>query len=60
MGIAVVGVVLNATPDWSRGASVSFVLVGVAYLLGAVCAWRLVARSERRTEAVAAAAPART
>ncbi|CAM5612192.1 MFS transporter [Streptomyces viridifaciens] len=60
VGIAVVGVVLHATPDWSRGASVSFVLVGVAYLLGAGCAWRLVAHSERRTEAAAAPAPART
>ncbi|MFE6051090.1 MFS transporter [Kitasatospora sp. NPDC056446] len=60
VGIAVVGVVLHATPDWSRGASVSFVLVGVAYLLGALAAWRLVARSERPAEAPAAPAAAQS
>ena len=34
-------------------------LVGVMYLLGAVCAWRLIARHERREAALAAAEPAR-
>ncbi|MFD8756943.1 MFS transporter [Kitasatospora sp. NPDC059577] len=60
VGIAVIGVVLHATSDWSRGASVSFVLVGVSYLLGALCAWRLVTRSERRTETPATPGPARS
>ncbi|RFC71514.1 MFS transporter [Streptomyces sp. AcE210] len=59
VGIAAIGVVLQMTSDWSQGASVSFLLVGVSYLLGAVCAWRLVMRSEQREDAVASPSAAR-
>lgn len=59
VGIAAIGVILHSASGWGTGASVSFLLVGVMYLLGAVCAWRLIARHERREAALAAAEPAR-
>lgn len=59
VGIAAIGVVLHSTSGWGTGASVSFLLVGVMYLLGAVCAWRLIAGHERREAELAAAEPAR-
>ncbi|KUN95663.1 MFS transporter [Streptomyces caeruleatus] len=55
VGIAVIGVVLHATPDWGASVSICFLLVGVMYLLGSVCAWRLVTRSERRESELASA-----
>lgn len=42
VGIATMGVVLNAAPTWYAGAALSFLLIGLSYLLGALCAWRLV------------------
>ncbi|MFF8730134.1 MFS transporter [Streptomyces sp. NPDC015171] len=59
VGIAVIGVVLHSTSDWDTGVSVSFLLVGVMYLLGSLCAWRLITRHERRESALAGAAAAR-
>lgn len=52
VGIAVTGVVLHSTSDWDRGAAVSFLVVALAYLLGGLSAWRLIARSERRAAVV--------
>ncbi|WP_030742022.1 MFS transporter [Streptomyces sp. NRRL S-31] len=48
VGIAVMGVVLNSTSDWNQGAAMSFLGVGLAYLLGGLSAWRLIVRPERR------------
>lgn len=45
VGIATIGVVLAVTPGWSSGAAVSFLLVGAAYLAGALIAWRLIRTS---------------
>lgn len=56
VGIAAIGVVLNATTSWYTGASISFLLIGVSYLLGALCAWRLVLAPERRDTTRAAVA----
>jgi DHA2 family methylenomycin A resistance protein-like MFS transporter len=42
VGIAGMGVVLAVAPGWGTGASVSFLLVGAAYLAGALIAWRLI------------------
>ncbi|MFD5541369.1 MFS transporter [Streptomyces sp. NPDC127079] len=53
VGIAAMSVVLGTTSDWNRGPALCFVLIGVAYLAGAVGAWLLIARSERREAAVA-------
>lgn len=55
VGIAVMGVILNSITDWNHGASLSFLAVGVAYLLGGLGAWRLIARPERRAAAAATA-----
>ncbi|MER7309915.1 hypothetical protein [Streptomyces griseoluteus] len=55
VGIAVMGVSLNSIIDWDHGAAVSFLAVGVAYLLGGLAAWQLIARPERRSAATAAA-----
>ncbi|MFI7123251.1 MFS transporter [Amycolatopsis sp. NPDC049868] len=43
VGVAAVGVVLHATPDWTAGASHSFLLVGLAYAAGSFVSWRLLA-----------------
>ncbi|MER8030290.1 MFS transporter [Streptomyces bauhiniae] len=48
VGIAVMGAVLHATPDWGRAAALSFLTVGGAYLLAGLSAWRLVAVPDRR------------
>ncbi|MEW2304711.1 MFS transporter [Streptomyces sp. NPDC006655] len=53
VGIAAMSVVLGTTSDWNRGPALCFALIGVAYLAGAVGAWLLIARSERREAAVA-------
>ncbi|MFJ8982413.1 MFS transporter [Streptomyces sp. NPDC102282] len=55
VGIAVMGVILNSITDWNHGAALSFLAVGVAYLLGGLGAWRLIARPERRAVAAATA-----
>ncbi len=47
VGIAAVGVVLHSAHDWDQGAAGSFLLVGIAYLGAAVCAWQFIIRSER-------------
>ncbi|MCX5400909.1 MFS transporter [Streptomyces sp. NBC_00102] len=51
VGVAVMSVVLAAVPDWDRGPGVCFLLVGVAYIAAAACAWQLITRSERREAA---------
>ncbi|QFY05339.1 MFS transporter [Nonomuraea phyllanthi] len=48
IGIASVGAVLAVTPGWAGGATLSFLLVGAAYIAGAVIAWRLIHLPERR------------
>jgi DHA2 family methylenomycin A resistance protein-like MFS transporter len=48
VGIAAMGVVLQAaSEDWYRGAAISFLVVGAAYLAGALCAWWLIVNPER-------------
>ncbi|MFC6930178.1 MFS transporter [Actinomadura yumaensis] len=44
VGIAGIGALLGATHDWTTGATASFLVVGVAYLLAAAAAWTLVTR----------------
>jgi DHA2 family methylenomycin A resistance protein-like MFS transporter len=57
VGIASIGAVLAVTPGWTAGAALSFLLVGAAYIAGALIAWRLIHLPERRqTTAVTAAA----
>lgn len=58
VGIAAVGMVLGSISDGSRGPAVSFLIVGVAYLVGAACAWLLITRSERVEAAATAEATA--
>lgn len=55
VGIAAMGVILNSTSDWNHGAAVSFLAVGVAYLLGGISAWWLISRPERRAAVTATA-----
>lgn len=55
VGIAVMGVILNSADDWNHGAAISFLAVGVAYLLGGISAWRLISRPERRAAVTATA-----
>ncbi|WP_338891953.1 MFS transporter [Rhodococcus sovatensis] len=43
-GIAAIGVVITIGSDWYSRASTAFVLITIAYALGALCAWRLVWR----------------
>jgi len=47
VGIAAMGVVLNATRDWNHGAAVCFALLAAAYLGAALSAWRLITPHER-------------
>lgn len=47
-GIAAMGVAITVSGDWYTRASSGFVLITVAYSLGALCALRLVWRSDRR------------
>lgn len=56
MGIAVMSVVLGTISDWGRGPAVSFLLIGIAYLIGGIGAWLLITRSERLEAAAEAAA----
>ncbi|NIH81521.1 MFS transporter [Amycolatopsis viridis] len=49
LGIASVGAVLGLTPGWDSGATVALLLVGAAYLAGAVISWRLIHWPGRRT-----------
>ncbi|MFI0448500.1 MFS transporter [Actinomadura sp. 6N118] len=48
VGIAVIGAVLAAAPDWTTGTATAFLAIGIAYLAAAVTAWHLIARPERR------------
>ncbi|WP_406314270.1 MFS transporter [Streptosporangium sp. NBC_01639] len=57
IGIATIGAVLAVIPGWTAGAALSFLLVGAAYIAGALIAWRLIHLPERR-EATAATAAA--
>lgn len=57
IGIATIGAVLAVIPGWTAGAALSFLLVGAAYIAGALIAWRLIHLPERR-EATAATATA--
>ncbi|SFW78648.1 MFS transporter [Amycolatopsis australiensis] len=41
-GIAAMGVAISVNHDWYARASVAFAAITIAYLLGAVCAWRTV------------------
>lgn len=54
VGIAVTGVVLHTVAGWDHGAAVCFIAVGTTYLAGALFAWHLIARPERRAAAAAA------
>ncbi|TDD59676.1 MFS transporter, partial [Actinomadura darangshiensis] len=47
IGIAAVGAVLGASSDWTKGAALSFTLIGAAYMTAALAAWHLIARPER-------------
>jgi DHA2 family methylenomycin A resistance protein-like MFS transporter len=58
VGIAVMSVVLDTVSNWNRGPQVSFLLMGIAYLAGAFCAWRLISRAERPAVAAGVAARA--
>jgi DHA2 family methylenomycin A resistance protein-like MFS transporter len=58
VGVAAMSVVLGTITDWNRGAAVSFLILGIAYLAGAVGAWRLIVRSERLEAAAQATAQA--
>ncbi|WP_051965637.1 MFS transporter [Kitasatospora mediocidica] len=58
VGIATMGVLLNATSSWNRGAAVCFLAIGLAYLVAALCAWRLITRGDRKETAAPEAAPA--
>jgi DHA2 family methylenomycin A resistance protein-like MFS transporter len=49
VGVAAVGALLHAEPDWYEGASATFLLVGTAYLIGSLCAWRLISSPEALT-----------
>ncbi|QKW39963.1 MFS transporter [Actinomadura sp. NAK00032] len=62
VGIASTGAVLAVAPGWTAGAALSFLLVGAAYIAGALIAWRLIHLPERReaTAATAAAVAAAT
>lgn len=42
VGIASIGAVLTVAPGWAAGAELSFLLVGAAYIAGALITWRLV------------------
>ena len=55
VGIAAMSVVLGTISDWNRGPAVSFLFIGIAYLVGGVSAWLLITRSERLEAAVAGA-----
>jgi DHA2 family methylenomycin A resistance protein-like MFS transporter len=58
VGIASIGAVLALTSGWTTGAALSFLLVGAAYIAGALIAWRLIHLPERRQTTAATAAAA--
>ncbi|WP_131738081.1 MFS transporter [Actinomadura roseirufa] len=58
VGIAVVGAVLGGIHDWTIGVRVAFLLIGAAYLAGALAAWRLISRPERAAPAPSTPHPA--
>jgi DHA2 family methylenomycin A resistance protein-like MFS transporter len=49
VGIATVGAVLQAIPDWNNSAATSFLLIGTVYLCGALAAWRLITQARPHT-----------
>ena len=51
LGIAAMGLSLQATQDWNRGAALSFLLAASAYLAAAIIAWRRIVTTERRQRA---------
>jgi DHA2 family methylenomycin A resistance protein-like MFS transporter len=46
-GIAAMGVIISLNHHWYERASVAFSAITIAYLLGALCAWRLVWQPRR-------------
>ncbi|MFG2003240.1 MFS transporter [Spirillospora sp. NPDC048911] len=54
VGIAVIGAMLAAAPDWTTGTAEAFLAIGIAYLVATVAAWRLIAKPERRAALVPA------
>lgn len=48
VGIASIGAVLTVAPGWAAGAELSFLLVGAAYIAGALITWRLIHVPRRR------------
>lgn len=55
IGIAAMSVVIGSAAGWSQAARICFALIAAAYLGGAVAAWTLIARPERREERAPAA-----
>jgi DHA2 family methylenomycin A resistance protein-like MFS transporter len=47
VGVAAMSVVLGTTTDWNHGPALSFLIIGIAYLVGAAGAGLLITRSER-------------
>ncbi|WP_052868622.1 MFS transporter [Streptomyces niger] len=47
VGIAGMSVMLGTVSDWDRGPALCFLIVGAAYLAGALGAWLLIIRPER-------------
>lgn len=58
VGVAAMSLVLGTISDWNRGPAVSFLIIGIAYLVGAASSWLLITRSERLEAAAAAEATA--
>jgi MFS transporter, DHA2 family, methylenomycin A resistance protein len=44
-GVAVMGVVLHESADWYRGASLAFLITGIAYMTAGGLVWRLIRTS---------------
>ncbi|MDA1762249.1 MFS transporter [Bacillus cereus] len=44
VGIAIMGIILNESSNWYRGASYSFLVIGLSYLCAAFLIWKFVER----------------
>ncbi|GAB6511100.1 MFS transporter [Bacillus cereus] len=44
VGIAIMGIILNESSNWYRGASYSFLVIGLSYLCAAFLVWKFVER----------------
>ncbi|MFU2031037.1 MFS transporter [Bacillus wiedmannii] len=44
VGIAIMGIILNESSNWYRGASYSFLVMGIAYLCATMLVWKFVER----------------